>query len=165
MTLQLHFFSGDLTLILLLLCDALYALRKEQFLAYTLGLRSTQQCISCLFLWNVPDVSVFVSSVNMNIDLPGTAIVVMPWNNQLLPIGFRFFLPLAVHSGPPEKIWELYKSSPWMAFLCSNRIYGWVRTLAHTHKKTWGRDMQRALWRGSDLLRCNQWTLFIAKMH
>lgn len=129
MTLQLHFFSRDPTLILLSLCDALYALRKEQFLAYTLGLRSTQQCISCLFLWNVPDVSVFVSSVNMNIDLPGTAIVVM------LPIGFRFFLPLAVHSGPPEKIWELYKSSPWMAFLCSNRIYGWVRTLSHTHTK------------------------------
>lgn len=100
----------------------------------TLGLRSTQQCIFYLFVWNILDVSVFVSSVNMNIDLPGTAIVAMAWNNQLLPIRFRFFLPLAVHSGPSEKIWELYQSSSWMDFLCSNRIYGWVRTLPHTQK-------------------------------
>ena len=43
-----------------------------------------------------------------------------------------------------------------MDFLCSKRIYGWVRTRSHTEKKNkkkkkkQERDMQGALWRGSE---------------
>lgn len=107
-------------------------------------------------VWGRPDVSVIISSVNINMtflalkSLPCPEIISHSQSASNKQIqGFSSCRQFARQSR--HESWN--KFSSWMDFLCSKRIYGWVRTRSHTgkkKKKTQERDMQGALWRGSE---------------
>lgn len=89
-------------------------------------------------VWGRPDVSVIISSVNINMtflalkSLPCPEIISHSQSASNKQIqGFSSCRQFARQSR--HESWN--KFSSWMDFLCSKRIYGWVRTRSHTEKK------------------------------
>lgn len=83
-----------------------------------------------LFVWNVPDVRAFVSSLNMKVDLRGPAIVAAPEvisHSQLLLN--KQVWDLAVHSGPSEK--QVLILDGFLLFLQNM----WIGRRSHTYSQ------------------------------
>lgn len=111
------------------------------------GLRSVLLCVFCLLMPNVADVIAFVSSVDMEVDLPGPPLFscrqssVTP--NQHRINTPKIFLLLTNQSSLSEKPWKLHKSWSGMDLLRSNSKYTVDHgCISHTWKKNrvhaWG---------------------------